>query len=244
MGLEYVAGSYHTFGNNGSVAINGNINDPSNTALAGLVNRTTVLNLLTTVTDHLPVVADYFIVAAPAGGGTVTGNVFFDTNKNGEFDLGELGQTGVVVYLDANSNTQFDVGEVKSVTSVGGSFSIVSTVNGMVAIREIPPSGQMASTANPVCIHLLGGNSVNVSFGNTPIPQLGIAAGAGTGGSPFIVLYNADGSTRFGFYAYDTSFRGGVRVATADINGDSVADIITAPGPGGGPHVADFLRRR
>lgn len=64
VGLEYRSGSYRTFGNNGSVALNGSINDASSTALAGLANRTTVLNLLTTVADHLPVVADYTFTSA------------------------------------------------------------------------------------------------------------------------------------------------------------------------------------
>lgn len=66
VGLDYVSGTYHTFGNNGTVAMNGSINAASNTALPGLANRTTVLNLLTTVTDHLPVVADYRIVDSTA----------------------------------------------------------------------------------------------------------------------------------------------------------------------------------
>ena len=56
-GLEYVPlRLYHTFANNGSVAVNGNINDPSNTAIPTLANRLTLLSDLTTVTDHLPVV--------------------------------------------------------------------------------------------------------------------------------------------------------------------------------------------
>ncbi len=59
VGLDYRTGSYRAFGNNGSVPVNGNINSPSSTALGGLANRTTVLDLLTTVSDHLPVVADY-----------------------------------------------------------------------------------------------------------------------------------------------------------------------------------------
>lgn len=63
-GLEYLANSYHTFGNNGSLGINSNINDAGNTALPGLVNRTTILNLLATVSDHLPVVADFNAPAA------------------------------------------------------------------------------------------------------------------------------------------------------------------------------------
>jgi endonuclease/exonuclease/phosphatase family metal-dependent hydrolase len=63
-GLRYQSGSYRTFGNNGTVPVSGAINDPANTALPDLANRTTVLNLLTTVSDHLPVVADYTV---PAG---------------------------------------------------------------------------------------------------------------------------------------------------------------------------------
>ncbi len=60
-GLDYRFGSYHTFGVNGSVPVNGNVNDPRSTALPDLSNRLTLLDLLTTVSDHLPVVADYLV---------------------------------------------------------------------------------------------------------------------------------------------------------------------------------------
>jgi hypothetical protein len=42
------------------------------------------------------------------------------------------------------------------------------------------------------------------------------------------------------FFAYDPGFTGGVRVAASDITGDGLADIITAPGPTGGPNVRAF----
>ena len=72
LGLQYVPGSLHSFGNNGSVGVDGNVNSGSNTALEDLepnapISRATLLADLTTATDHLPVVADYtFAVPEPA----------------------------------------------------------------------------------------------------------------------------------------------------------------------------------
>jgi hypothetical protein len=40
--------------------------------------------------------------------------------------------------------------------------------------------------------------------------------------------------------AYDPRFSGGVRVAAGDVEGNGGADIIVAPGPGGGPDVKVF----
>ena len=60
------------------------------------------------------------------------------------------------------------------------------------------------------------------------------AAGAGSGGGPGINLYNPDQSVRSAGSAFaDQSFTGGVRVATADFNGDGVADLVVGTGPGG-----------
>jgi hypothetical protein len=66
------------------------------------------------------------------------------------------------------------------------------------------------------------------------------ATGAGEGGGPQVVVYNQDGSIRFSFYAFEESFAGGVRVATGDVNGDGVEDIICAAGPGGTSHIRVF----
>jgi hypothetical protein len=67
------------------------------------------------------------------------------------------------------------------------------------------------------------------------------ATGADQGGGPHVrVQETVTGRFISDFLAYDTAFRGGVRVANADVNGDGVPDIITAPGPGGGPHIKVF----
>jgi len=39
------------------------------------------------------------------------------------------------------------------------------------------------------------------------------------------------------YFPYDIHFAGGVRVAAMDRNGDGRADVISVPGPGGGPDV-------
>jgi hypothetical protein len=68
-----------------------------------------------------------------------------------------------------------------------------------------------------------------------------IIVGAGEGNAPNIrVISGLDLSILNEFYAYDPNFRGGVRVASGDVDGDGRDDIITGAGPGAGPHVKVF----
>jgi len=77
----------------------------------------------------------------------------------------------------------------------------------------------------------------------TPVNVPGIkqtfATGIDAGGGPLVTVNYADGHTS-SFFAYDQNFRGGVRVAMGDINGDGNVDLITAPGVGGGPNIKIF----
>ncbi|HVK18544.1 MAG TPA: Ig-like domain-containing protein, partial [Fimbriiglobus sp.] len=66
------------------------------------------------------------------------------------------------------------------------------------------------------------------------------AVAAGPGGGPQVTVYNADGTTRFNFFVYAPTFTGGVYVATGDLTGDGVEEIVTGAGLGGGPHVRVF----
>jgi hypothetical protein len=65
------------------------------------------------------------------------------------------------------------------------------------------------------------------------------ACGAGENGAPRVCLFNqVGGPPVHDFYAFDPNFRGGVRVAVADLTGDGIPDLVAAPGgppPGGFP---------
>jgi hypothetical protein len=62
------------------------------------------------------------------------------------------------------------------------------------------------------------------------------AVGADAGGGPLVTITFPNG-TYTSFFAYASSFTGGVRVALGDVNGDGSIDVITGAGPGGGPQV-------
>ncbi len=60
-----------------------------------------------------------------------------------------------------------------------------------------------------------------------------------SGGSGVRVFDFSTGTFIFDFYAYPDFF-GGVRVAAGDVTGDGIPDIVTGPGPSGGPLVRVF----
>src|SRR5262245_19260400 len=68
-----------------------------------------------------------------------------------------------------------------------------------------------------------------------------VVTGAGESGSPHVKVFSgADLSELYSFFPYSPVFTGGVRVAAGDIDGDGLADIITAPGPGAAPLIKAF----
>jgi hypothetical protein len=66
-------------------------------------------------------------------------------------------------------------------------------------------------------------------------------AGAGKGGPHVKVFSGGTGTPLASFFAYDPAFRGGVRVAAGDVDGDGLADIVAGAGKGReGPRVKVF----
>src|SRR5690242_1790324 len=97
--------------------------------------------------------------------------------------------------------------------------------------------------AGIVLVSLLAMPSATRGANNVPGSDVSstIVTGPDSGGGPLVKAFDGDTfGTLHNIIAYAPAFTGGVRVATADVNGDGVADIITGPGSGSGPLVKVF----
>jgi hypothetical protein len=64
----------------------------------------------------------------------------------------------------------------------------------------------------------------------------------GTTSAPWVKFVDLISGEVVEFLAYESTFRGGVSVVTADVTGDGVPEIITAPGRGRAPEIRVFTR--
>lgn len=85
-----------------------------------------------------------------------------------------------------------------------------------------------------------GGTNIARGDVDPEYPGEEIIVGAGPGGVPSVKVYSADNNRLYEFLAYPAGFHGGLDVATGDINGDGIDEIITGAGPGSSPQVRVF----
>jgi trimeric autotransporter adhesin len=101
-------------------------------------------------------------------------------------------------------------------------------------------TGRLSKSFFAYSIYWHGG--VNVAVGDVNGDgRADLVTGAEAGGGPNVKAFDGKSLAAFRiFMAYDPHFRGGVRVAVGDVNGDGKADIITAPGAGMASFVKTF----
>jgi len=106
-------------------------------------------------------------------------------------------------------------------------------------------SADNINSRNPLYQNLLGGGRLNVSAALAAAAtkaEMGakLILSPDAGFLPQVVLYDLNGHERSSFLAYSENFKGGVNLASADIDGDGAKEIITGAGRGGGPHIRVF----
>lgn len=132
-------------------------------------------------------------------------------------------QNGYFAYLDnvpGSANvliTNLNDGKA-TIYSVGGKIMITrqgKTLKNFKAYSDTNPNNVTLAAAN--------------LFGNS---EKELIVGAGKGNEPWIKIFDRQGKQLAKFYAFDKVFRGGVRVAVADLDGDGKIEIVATPGSG------------
>ena len=143
--------------------------------------------------------------------------------------LGQLGHGRV------NANSAVNLARDKMYDHV--TRLLVAPSSGNNKIRVASVSGTIISEFSVPDLK----NGFNVSSGDVNGDgESEIVLAAEQGNEPWVRIYDKNGKLLKQFLAYAKNFRGGVRLAVGDFDNNGIADIVVAPGVGGGPHVRIF----
>ena len=138
---------------------------------------------------------------------------------------------------------------------VAGTAALIKSINPLLPpdkiIKTIKETADKIDAYNPKYKDKLGAGRLNTYQAVRKVYQQMkyayqaryILTGAGKGGGPHLRMFKSNSLPLIGFFAYDKKFRGGIMVASGDVNGDGQEEILTGAGKGGGPHLRIFSQK-
>lgn len=172
--------------------------------------------------------------------GDTTKNVVVKVNGDTDSEDPETFKVTLTNTQNAALADAVAIGTIKNDDAVPLHPQFITTGAGAGAGAHVREFNGAAATATSVFPYPVG-PGVRVARGdldNDGHDELIVAPGPGV--EPVIKVYNANGSAELASVNVYPGFQGGVFVAAGDVDGDGKAEVITAAGPGGGPHIRTF----
>ena len=181
---------------------------------------------------------------------SIHGYAFSDLNNNGQ-NNSEPRLVGWTIVLVGTNGMGAPV-SATTTTGVNGEYSFTGLAPGTYTVSEQVPIG-WTQTSGGATFTLVSGEEavaylgeagtllpgqtevivVGLAFGNYEHPVIVIGMGKSPSTPQFVrVVDEVTGAVLSQFAPYGNTFQGGVRVATGDLTGDGVDEIVTAPGWG------------
>ena len=175
-----------------------------------------------------------------------------DANANGLWDMDEVGLADWTIYLDRDADPNNGVLE-STITGPDGDYEFEDLVPGTYYVYEALRTGWINTYNGATEIVAESGHSYAgtwglaepLNFGNYVPPTCIVLGPDKSPSTPerVLVVDQLTGQTLASFVPYENNFQGGVRVATGDLNGDGIDEIVTAPGRGRAPELRVFTQQ-
>ncbi len=171
---------------------------------------------------------------------SLSGTVYLDVNRNNKKESFERGLAGGVVGLFDANGAQV----ATQATDASGAYTFFGVQSGTFTVRLITAPDGFQSTSissaytRTVAVGSTSANNLIVGLDFGLLGRKRYALAADGGGGPRVQVFDAQSNAQISdSFVYEVTFTGGVRVASADVNGDGIDDLIVVPGVGGGPRV-------